>query len=384
LYSGLIPSTAEMQYLKKCKMFDLYGLDLNHVRDDQKVPHQIGVSPRGVEIFKNKRRITIFYWPQLKSVHHKEECLILKVQSKQKHQLVIHNFHLNSSYNCKILWRSIADHHAFYQLLLKKSSAKESQYESEREEPEVARLCSRRYPPRSTKSPETSFPEKQPLGSDWEQLEKTSMFQVNEKSGKYMTPTSERKAHHRRLQTLSDSESRQRRRRSRTGRSSGEESDSPSKRKIRKNRQNANRRRSHYLTDTEVFADDQRRSRESPDARRRRRHSREDEEARRQLWDQIRREAAVTSRPDDVIPYTEIRTTGNAFNVRKRRPHVSEDEMVDALPVVTKVSSNNQRMRKKRNPKLDWDTKISENYQISSQQRKLKKNKSGSLILTQI
>jgi len=89
------------------------------------------------------------------------------------------------------------------------------------------------------------------------------------------------------------------------------------------------------------------------------RHSREDEEARRQLWDQIRREAAVTSRPDDVIPYTEIRTTGNAFNVRKRRPHVSEDEMVDALPVVTKVSSNNQRMRKKRNPKLDWDTKIS-------------------------
>ena len=62
VFSGLIPSTAEMQYLKKCKMFDLYGLDLNHVRDDQKVPHQIGVSPRGVEIFKNKRRITIFYW----------------------------------------------------------------------------------------------------------------------------------------------------------------------------------------------------------------------------------------------------------------------------------------------------------------------------------
>ena len=63
--SGLTPAGAEIKYLKKCKQIDMYGVDLlsSKVRDSPKMTElQIGLSPRGIETFKNKRRINIFYW----------------------------------------------------------------------------------------------------------------------------------------------------------------------------------------------------------------------------------------------------------------------------------------------------------------------------------
>lgn len=59
---GLVPASAEMQYLKKCRHLDLYGVELHSVKGKGNVQYQLGVSPRGVETFQNKRRLTVFYW----------------------------------------------------------------------------------------------------------------------------------------------------------------------------------------------------------------------------------------------------------------------------------------------------------------------------------
>ena len=61
--SGMVPSSAEMQYLKKCRQLDNYGVELHSVKYDRNnSSYQLGVSPRGVETFRNKRRVTVFYW----------------------------------------------------------------------------------------------------------------------------------------------------------------------------------------------------------------------------------------------------------------------------------------------------------------------------------
>ena len=62
LNRGLVPASAEMQYLKKCRHLDLYGVELHTVKGKGNVQYQLGISPRGVETFQNKRRLTVFYW----------------------------------------------------------------------------------------------------------------------------------------------------------------------------------------------------------------------------------------------------------------------------------------------------------------------------------
>ena len=61
-FRGLVPAIAEMQYLRKCRQFDGYGVELHAVKGDAGMQYSIGISPRGIETFKNKYRITIYYW----------------------------------------------------------------------------------------------------------------------------------------------------------------------------------------------------------------------------------------------------------------------------------------------------------------------------------
>lgn len=61
-HRGMVPASAEMQFLKKCRQFDLYGIELHPVQGETGIKYDLGISPRGIEKFKNKQRITVFYW----------------------------------------------------------------------------------------------------------------------------------------------------------------------------------------------------------------------------------------------------------------------------------------------------------------------------------
>jgi len=59
---GLVPASAEAQYLRKCHQLDTYGVEMHSVKGDAGMQFTIGISPRGIETFRNKYRIAVYYW----------------------------------------------------------------------------------------------------------------------------------------------------------------------------------------------------------------------------------------------------------------------------------------------------------------------------------
>jgi len=445
-YSGLTPAGAEIKYLKKCKQIDMYGVDLlsSKVRDSPKMTElQIGLSPRGIETFKNKRRINIFYWPQVLQIKNKSTTLQLEVMSKNN-QTTTHTFTCDN--DCRSTCNLIRSHLHFHTMT--------SQYESKNSDDqyEVVRLSSKRYPPRTQhkynenvagnvksevsniKTENKTPPENQENVKTYQVNDNGSMFNAS----RYMTPTSERKQRHQRhKQTLSDNESHQRsRNRSRTGRSSGEDSDSPSKRRIRArrnrqyrdhntNRSNTNRSRgrpNQYFTDSEMInrIDAQITNKKSYRHHKptNKRSSYTSELAKQQLWEHIRKEQTQMEgfANQYEIPYTEVKTTGIPHKQVKRRPSYrkssdilgskpringytdDDDGLLEPLQITTTHATyrnkpnhqyNQARPRIKSGHKLDWDTKsghISDYSVSSSVSRKSRGNrrKSDHIIYTQI
>ncbi|CAK8696681.1 unnamed protein product [Clavelina lepadiformis] len=418
MYKGLVPATAEMQYLRKCRQMDQYGVEIYPVKGDAGMKYSIGISPRGIETYKNKYRIAVYYWQRIDHVEFKDQYLKLKVTTKQIVENT-HTFELSSLGLCHHVWKSIVDHHAFYRLPQNipntqwskkyRSSGRVTdneaqQSEVEREEPEVQRGSSKRYPPRvnhtneGDNNSEHNLPNqsrqqsKENNALSWTHvLDKKGMFgaeDVNQNElSQYMTPKSERRERNRQLHSLSDTENRTRKHRSHRGRSSGEESDSPSKRRIRaraRHRSNMGsdvsetshrrRRRQHYYTDTEManggshIEKNRRRNSgsSSHQARKNKRLSREDEAAREQLWQHIKRDVVDPTNQSleqlQDIPYTEVKTEGNPTPVRVRRNrhrHSSgkrtsgistnsynqalEEGMVSPLSITTSVLQEKQR-----------------------------------------
>jgi len=439
-YSGLTPAGAEVKYLKKCKQVDLYGVDLIgcKFRDSPNTTeYQIGLSPRGIETFRNKRRVSIFYWPQVLVVKSKNAQLQVDVMSKNG-QSATHTFHCDHDVTsvCNVI-RSHLHFHAMTSRYESKDS--DDQYE-------VVRLSSKRYPPRVQQNHNENVavnlqPDVYKLEAENksvpENKENVNTYQVNDNgsmfnASRYMTPTSERKQrHHRHKQALSDNESHQRSRNRSRGRSSGEESDSPSKRRIRarRNRQyrdhNTTRRRpNQYFTDSEMInrIDTQITNKKSyrhhkPNNKR---SSYTSELAKQQLWEHIRKEQTqmegFANQFD--IPYTEVKTRGNPHKQVKRRPSYrkssdilgskpringytdDDDGLLEPLQVTTTQTAHKNRQnyqpnqyhvrhRTKSNHKLDWDTKsghISDYSVSSSVSRKSRHNrrKSDHIIYTQI
>ncbi|XP_078481155.1 band 4.1-like protein 4 isoform X1 [Ciona intestinalis] len=385
-FRGLVPATAELQYLRKCRQLDMYGVELHPVKGEVGVQYKLGISPRGIEMFKNMCRMSVYYWPRIELVDYKDSTLKLKVKNRQGVESM-HKYAAKTNEDCRLLWKSIVEQHVFYRLPQNipnttwskkyrysgRTEAELLQSEVEREEPEVFRGSSKRYPPRAStdkinqaedgtliidnNTGNKTDDEKMERNSNWDELnQKKGMFSVSDveqnTSIKYMTPKNERRERNRQLQTLSDSENRHRKHRTHRGRSSGEESDSPSKRRIRnrarQHRQSQasdasevshrRRRRRQYHTDTEMMNGNvvlnqervKRRTQnnninqqsESKAQRKNKRLSREDDKARQQLWQHIKKEIVDPSdnSPEQLhdIMYTEVKTEGSSKPLRLR------------------------------------------------------------------
>uniref|UniRef100_F6U922 FERM domain-containing protein n=1 Tax=Ciona intestinalis TaxID=7719 RepID=F6U922_CIOIN len=376
-FRGLVPATAELQYLRKCRQLDMYGVELHPVKGEAGVQYKLGISPRGIEMFKNMCRMSVYYWPRIELVDYKDSTLKLKVKNRQGVESM-HKYAARTNEDCRLLWKSIVEQHVFYRLpqnipnttwmlLLSvhttnrtklrysgRTEAELLQSEVEREEPEVFRGSSKRYPPRAStdkinqvsvefstqnlqnktlqatsriilpddqcfyirynNTGNKTDDEKMERNSNWDELNQKNVSDVEQNTSiKYMTPKNERRERNRQLQTLSDSENRHRKHRTHRGRSSGEESDSPSKRRIRnrarQHRQSQasdasdvshrRRRRRQYHTDTEMMNGNvvlnqervkRRTQNNNINQQSESKAQREDDKARQQLWQHIKKE----------------------------------------------------------------------------------------------
>nr|XP_039260171.1 band 4.1-like protein 4 [Styela clava] len=313
-YSGLVPSEAELMYLRKCKQLDMYGLDIHNVKDEFGTDYIIGLSARGVEVRKYKRKVRIHYWPLINHIEFKDKQFKIHVKNKNCDDSV-YLFITPSRPASKYLWKRSIEQHAFFRLVQSDNAVsstsllgKKFRYsgrteaemlhsQTDREEPEVLRNRSKRYPSRSSINTQENYrismnPKRTENGytskstsqsevfktvglngdqrsiSDENLLERKGMFGTTTEGGisnNYITPKSERRERNRHLQSLSDSENKHRKTRSRHGKSSGEESDGPSRRRIRSRNRNRGdnsgsegegvrrRRRRAYHTDTEML-----------------------------------------------------------------------------------------------------------------------------------
>lgn len=296
----MVPAEAEYRYLKQCKHLEMYGLDMYDVMDPIGSEYIFGMSARGIEMFRNQRKVRSYLWIQIKSIDFKNTQIRLCVNSKNTELSFTYN--TSSRAYCKSLWKSAIEHHAFFRLpqnnvntstnisltsnRFRFSGRTESeifQSQTDRDEPIVVRTSSKRYPSRSSRSDVTFNTQNTESPKNNKAIESNGtprqamseiinnsngaapqgMFSSKGKlSAAYVTPKSERRERNRQLHSLSDTENRHRRHR--RGKSSGDDSDSPSKRRIRaRNRQNGSgsenersrrrKNRSNYYTDTEMM-----------------------------------------------------------------------------------------------------------------------------------
>ncbi|XP_070543366.1 band 4.1-like protein 4 isoform X2 [Ptychodera flava] len=112
---GQVPATAEMSFLERAKLLEMYGVDLHPVKGQDNVDYFLGLTPTGVVIYKSKNKVANYFWPRITKVHFKDFQFILRVIGRDNTENEYY-FELPNKSACKHLWKCCVEQHAFFRL----------------------------------------------------------------------------------------------------------------------------------------------------------------------------------------------------------------------------------------------------------------------------
>ncbi|KAL8574014.1 hypothetical protein ACOMHN_029461 [Nucella lapillus] len=116
-HKGQTPDEAEINYLENSKKLSMYGVDLHAAQDVNNVEIMIGVCASGLQVYRDKLRISRFVWPKILKISYKRNHFYIKVRpldnSRMENSV---SFKLESHRLAKRLWKICVEHHAFFRL----------------------------------------------------------------------------------------------------------------------------------------------------------------------------------------------------------------------------------------------------------------------------
>ncbi|XP_025111515.1 LOW QUALITY PROTEIN: protein 4.1-like [Pomacea canaliculata] len=116
-HKGQTPDEAEIHFLENAKKLSMYGVDLHAAKDVNDVDIMLGVCASGLQVYREKLRISRFVWPKILKISYKRKHFYIKIRPSENSQL--ENtvcFKLASHRLAKRLWKICVEHHAFFRL----------------------------------------------------------------------------------------------------------------------------------------------------------------------------------------------------------------------------------------------------------------------------
>ena len=79
---GISPDLIEINFLNKVKWLEMYGVDLQPVLDENNMEYFIGLTPTGITVYRNKTKISSYFWPRIYKLNYKKTKFYLTVIDK--------------------------------------------------------------------------------------------------------------------------------------------------------------------------------------------------------------------------------------------------------------------------------------------------------------
>lgn len=111
---GTTPAQAEFLYLAKCKLLDLYGVDLHPILSDDNFRYFLGLTPTGLVLVKNDEKTCTYYWPRVRKITYSGRSFFVRVADGRTNEDQHYGFRLYTKCACKHLYKSAMAHHAFF------------------------------------------------------------------------------------------------------------------------------------------------------------------------------------------------------------------------------------------------------------------------------
>ncbi|XP_072051196.1 FERM domain-containing protein 3-like isoform X7 [Amphiura filiformis] len=110
---GQVPAEAEKNFITKAHALATYGVDPHPVRDIYGTQLYVGLTYRGLSLFKGNQLIQNFPWPDIKKLSYEGRTFFVHAVVDEKK--VNHGFRVATSSATKHLWKCAMEHQAFFQ-----------------------------------------------------------------------------------------------------------------------------------------------------------------------------------------------------------------------------------------------------------------------------
>ncbi|XP_065053913.1 band 4.1-like protein 5 isoform X2 [Rhopilema esculentum] len=111
---GINPAECELEFLKIAKDLENYGVDMHPVEDIQGKECQLGLSARGILIYKDNQRVAGHPWPKITNIaFHKKEFVMAAEKQNGNEEF---RFALHNSRASKHLWKCAVEYHTFFRM----------------------------------------------------------------------------------------------------------------------------------------------------------------------------------------------------------------------------------------------------------------------------